>query len=110
MKKKLPELDYFILESCRKSLSAKGLDLSHAQILKRIKNLRHLYDKFNYTQHNLCYLWTMYNSDPPSPPYNYCFETQKEAINFASRAKNKYNIKCEITSTPKGWRLVDKGK
>lgn len=99
-------LDYFILESCRKSLASKGIDLSHNQILDRIKKLHHLYNKFNFTQHSLFHLWTMYNTDPPCPPYNYCFETQKEALSFAKKAKEKYNVKCRITPQDKCWRLT----
>lgn len=104
--KDFSDLDYFILESCRKSLASKGIELSHGQILKRIKKLHHLYSKYNFTQHNLFHLWTIYNNDPPHPPYNYCFETQKEALNFAKKAKEKYNVKCEITPQNNVWRLI----
>jgi len=99
-------LDYFILESCRKSLASKGIDLSHKQILSRIKKLHHLYDKFNNTQHSLLHLWSMYNVDPPYPPYNYCFEAQNDAVNFAKRVKKKYNINCKITQQNNFWRLT----
>jgi len=104
------DLDYFILESCRKSLLSKGLDLSHNQILKRIKKLHKLYDKFNFTQHSLFHLWSMYNTDPPHPPYNYYFETQNEAASFAKKAKEKYNVKCEITPQNRVWKLTGKNE
>lgn len=105
-KSNFSDLDYFILESCRKSLFSKGIDLSHKQILNRIKKLRYLYSKFNKTQYSLIHLWTIYNLDPPSPPYNYFFETQKEAMGFAERAKNKYNVVCDIKLQGNVWKLV----
>ena len=102
------DLDYFILESCRKSLLSKGIDLSHKQILNKIKKLHNLYDKFNFTQHSLFHLWNMYNNDPPQPPYNYCFETQKEAASFAKKAKEKYNVNCKIIPQDSVWKLTGK--
>lgn len=108
--KKFSDLDYFILESCRKSLFARGIDLSHKQILNRIKKLHHLYEKFSHTQNNLFYMWEMYNNDPPNPPYNYFFETKNEAISFAEKARRKYNVDCEVTFFNKYWKLISKSK
>jgi hypothetical protein len=48
----------------------------------------------------------MYNNDPPSPPYNYFFDTQKEALNFAKRAKDKHGVKCEVVSSGDRWLLT----
>lgn len=100
------DLDYFILESCRKSLASKGIYLSHKQISKRINRLKSLYEKFNDTQHNLMHLWNMYNVDPPFPPYNHFFETKKDAINFAMRAKDKYDVVCDVVAQNKLWKVV----
>jgi hypothetical protein len=105
--KNLPELDYFILEVCRKSLSSRGISLTHNQILDKVKNIYSLFSKFNDTNHSLAYLWSMYNSDPPYPPYNYFFETQNEALSFAKKVKDKYNINCEINLTNfRKWKLT----
>jgi len=100
------DFDYFILESCRKSLASKGIYLSHSQVAYRIKKLNYLHDKFNKTQHSLMHLWSMYNTDPPFPPYNHFFETKKEALNFVRRVVNKYNINCDIIPQDKLWKVV----
>jgi hypothetical protein len=64
--------------------------------LKKIRSIAFLNEKFNKTSHSFAHLWTMYNTDPPNPPYNFLFETQKEAESFAKRAEEKYDVHCEI--------------
>lgn len=102
------DLDYFIIEACKKSLYSKGIDLSYQEILDRVKKVSNLVNKVNHTNKSFAYLWTMYNKEPPPPPYSFTFETEDEAVNFADRVKKKYNVNCNITPQSSGyWRLSD---
>lgn len=104
------DLDYFIVESCKKNLYSKGIDLSSQEILDKIKNISKLAMN-DCSDQNFAYLWTMYNKEPPPPPYSYTFETEDEAINFANRAMKKYNIICDIVSHDSGhWKLKSKNE
>lgn len=104
-------LDKFVLETLRKSLASKGYEFTHFQIYEQIKNVKDLNSRFNHTQYGLYQLWSKYNFDPPKPPYKYYFETQKEAECFAKRAKNKYNVNCDIDLVDfRKWKLTTKKK
>lgn len=76
------------------------------EFYKNIRILCNLDKKLNNTSNNLAYLWTMYNLDPPRPPYDYDFETKDEAIDFAERAKEKHNVDCDINFYKDRWKLT----
>jgi hypothetical protein len=77
--------------------------------LKKAKNVLLLDKKFNETSYSFAYLWRIYNQDPPEPPYDCYFESQDEAINFAEKVMEKYNIACEIDPVEsRKWKLVSK--
>jgi hypothetical protein len=105
----LTSLDKFVLDTISRLLIAKGYGFTSSEVKENVREISAIDLKHNLTQNSLYYLWTKYNADPPKPPYNYYFETQKEAENFAERVKSKHDVNCDIDLIDfRKWKLTEK--
>ena len=93
-------LDSFVLNVCKRSLSLNNFTCD------QIENIAKRPEVVGVDRHSFINIWLRYNTDPPKPPYDFLFETQDEAVSFAKKAKEKYDVNCEIDIVDfRKWKL-----
>ena len=93
------------LQQKRQQLAENGVELTPDQLLDSLNHINAICQDNNLSLIDL----KRFNPIPPKPPYNFLFESQEEAQDFAARVKQIHNVDCEINLIDfRRWGLISK--
>ncbi len=85
-----------ILDNKRQEIANHGIELTPEQLLASLTYCNDLCKEHNRSILDVKEAFKRWSPKPPKPPYRFLFESQEEAQDFAQRAKNSYNVECDI--------------